>query len=92
MSYSGPVILYDHEGWTLESYGRGAAYTLRHQLADGRTESVFFQGDDADTLREQIMDDDGWLIEGQVCGVSRLHLAFQEYLGVMSLDEESECA
>lgn len=61
-------------------------------MIDGRTESVFLQGDDADIFREQGMDGDGWLIEGYVCGVPCLHLVFEEYINVMSNDGEHECA
>jgi len=92
MSYSNTVIIYDHEGWVLESHGNGAAYTLRRKVIDGRTESVFLQGDDADIFREQVMDGDGWLIEGYVCGVPCLHLVFEEYINVMSNDGGHGCA
>ena len=53
---------------------------------DGRSKSVFLQGDDADRFREEAFDDDGWLIEGSVAGMPRLHCLLQEYLPVMQSD------
>lgn len=77
MSYSGPITIYHSGGWKLDSYGSGATYTLSHELPFGRTESCFFQGDDAATFREELdaADNPQWL--------------FQEYLEVMTPDEES---
>lgn len=77
MSYRGPVTIYNQHGWTLESYGNGAAYTLWHELPGGRRESCFFQGDDAATFRDEF---DRYN--------NPIHL-FQEYESVLQPEEES---
>lgn len=75
MSYSGPVTIYHRSGWKLDSYGNGAAYTLSHELPAGKSESCFFQGDEAAAFREEfdLADKPPFL--------------FQEYLHVMQPDE-----
>ena len=50
MSYSGPITIYKACGWTLDSWGNGASYTLRYTEGD-KSRSCFFQGDDAETFR-----------------------------------------
>jgi hypothetical protein len=75
MSYSGPITIHHRDGWKLDSYGNGAAYTLTHELPDGKTESCFFQGDDASTFR-----DDFERYENPV-------LMFQDYSEVMQPDD-----
>lgn len=48
--YSGPVTIYQRDGWQLDSYGNGAAYALR-DTESGM--SLFVQGDDAATFRDE---------------------------------------
>lgn len=57
MSYSGPITIASGVTYQLDSYGNGAAYTLIHKVRLGAPEtyeSVFFQGDDAATLRAEL--------------------------------------
>ena len=49
--YSKRIPIYERNGGTLESYGNGAAYTVRHDLPGGQSESCFFQGNDATDFR-----------------------------------------
>jgi hypothetical protein len=84
--YTSKVEIYNRNGWTLTSYGRGAAYTLQHDLPQGKTESCFFQGDDAEFFRAEVIGQDGFIIDGMVCGMPRVECAFQEYLSVMEPD------
>lgn len=43
-------VIHDLPQWRVTSYGNGLAYDIEHKPS-GR--SVFFQGDDADTFREE---------------------------------------
>lgn len=47
--YSGPIRISEGERFALDSYGNGAAYTLRDKTAKM---SVWLQGDDATDFRE----------------------------------------
>ncbi|MNK99957.1 hypothetical protein D3C87_1203750 [compost metagenome] len=44
----GPIVIYDHDGYRLESWGNGAAYTLTRESDNA---SALFQGDDASQFR-----------------------------------------
>lgn len=77
MSYSGPIQIFSRDGWTLESWGNGAAYTLR--LA---SRSCFLQGDDATNFREQFDALDA-------SGRDPVAFLFPDYIDVMTSDEEA---
>lgn len=62
--------LFDFPKWLVTSYGNGLAYTLENK-AEGR--SVLFQGDDADTFRQEL----DTLTNG------RLPLSYDDALGVL---------
>lgn len=50
--YSGPIYIYDANGWKLLSYGNGAAYAIKQYRPDG-TYSVSLQGDEASEFRAE---------------------------------------
>ena len=77
MSYSKRIPIYERNGWTLESYGNGAAYLLRNALPDGTSESCFFQGDDAAEFRARF---DAYQNPENL---------FSDYLDVMQPDESA---
>lgn len=70
------VTVYEHNGWILRSQGNGAFYELR----SGRY-SVYFQGDDANQFREEVMDTDGFLR-------SNCEERFSDYASVMYEDDD----
>lgn len=80
MSYSGPITIYEHNGWKLDSYGNGAAYSLRRfRGADQKSISVSIAGDDASDFRNQF----------DCCGDDEMmEYLFSEYIGVMTDDED----
>ncbi|AFU87871.1 hypothetical protein CcrColossus_gp001 [Caulobacter phage CcrColossus] len=51
MAFSGPIRIMEGTRYALDSYGNGAAYTLRNKIAQT---SVWLQGDDAATFREEL--------------------------------------
>ena len=51
MSFSGPITIGEGKLFRLDSYGNGAAYTL-WDLTTGA--SVYLQGDDATTFRDEL--------------------------------------
>lgn len=51
MSFSGPVRILEGHYYALDSYGNGAGYTLRAKTLKA---SVWLQGDDAHTFREEL--------------------------------------
>lgn len=56
--YTTQTVLLERNGWRLTSYGNGAAYLLE-DTALGK--SVFFQCEEADAFRDEVMTDGGWL-------------------------------
>ncbi|QPZ53305.1 hypothetical protein AchV4_0052 [Achromobacter phage vB_AchrS_AchV4] len=44
----GPIPIFNHDGYRLESWGNGAAYTLTRESDNA---SALFQGDDATRFR-----------------------------------------
>jgi hypothetical protein len=77
MSYSGPITIHSADGWTLDSYGNGAAYTLS-LVANGESRSCFFQGDDAATFRDEFE---------AACEHDRVAEMFGDYTPIMTADE-----
>lgn len=72
------IIIYNKYGWTVTSWGRGTAYELRYGSC-----SVFFQGDDAEDFRREMMDEDGWFHDHAT-------ELFKNYSGVMMEDSDRE--
>lgn len=70
------VTIYERNGWLLKSEGNGARYELRRGEY-----SVYFQGDDATTFREEVMDVDGFLKDN-------CEMAFVEYDLAMQHDND----
>jgi hypothetical protein len=80
MSYSGPICIFSRDGWTLDSWGNGAAYTLR-LVANAESRSCFFQGEDATDFREQFDKLDA-------SGGDPVALLFGDYVEAMDLDAD----
>lgn len=76
MSYSGPICIFSRDGWTLDSWGNGAAYTLRRGAR-----SCFLQGDEATDFREQFDKLDA-------SGGDPVALLFGDYAEAMDLDAD----
>lgn len=51
--YSGPIRIAERQGFTLDSYGNGAAYCFARVDVTPR-ESVFIQGEDAERFRAEL--------------------------------------
>lgn len=67
------VVIYDHNGWRVTSYGNGTSYTLANTKTG---KSVGFQGDDAEIFRNDTMDSAG-------CWRDSCEARFADYSEVM---------
>jgi len=75
--YTKSTTVYDQNGWLLISHGNGAAYTLSLFDHNDCKLSVFFQGDDAAQLHEEMESTkDNWTYED----------VFSQYTEVMTDD------
>ena len=78
MSYGRAIQIYNQRGWSVDSYGNGAAYTLRRTF-DGESYSCFFQGDDAAEFRQRFDSCDE-------AGIDAIAFCFVDYAPIMDLD------
>lgn len=89
---SQPTEIYASHGgaWRVYSYYNGGAYLITHRTRGAKLRSIHLQGDDALQFEQDFMDEDGYPIEGRAAGMSRALLVLQEYLLVMTEDEEDD--